>query len=334
MPWKGEKNPYLIWLSEIILQQTRVEQGLPYYLKFKKHFPDVKKLALASENEILKMWQGLGYNTRARNLHAAAKYIQQNFRGKFPRSYEEIRRLKGVGDYTAAAVASFAFNLPHAVVDANVFRVLARYYGITTPVDTAKGKRQFKTLAEKLISPDFPAKYNQAIMDFGAVQCVPKNPGCQKCPLRNGCAARKKNLVEKLPVKTKKIRQRQRFFHYFILLDGNFTYIKKREGKDIWRGMFEFPVMESEKKLPLEKLADSASFRQLFPRISLRKISLAGEFRQTLSHQKIFASFYLVQMPVRFDIRNLKKVHRRNLKEHAFPGIIRMFLADDNNHRI
>lgn len=324
MPWKGEKNPYLIWLSEIILQQTRVEQGLAYYLKFKNHFPDVKSLANASENEVLKHWQGLGYNTRARNLHAAAKHIANELDGKFPSDYEGIRNLKGVGDYTAAAIASFAFDLPYPVVDANVFRILSRVFGIDTPIDSTKGKQQFKELAEQLFPRKYPAKYNQAIMDFGAVQCVPKNPDCDVCPLNADCFARKNGVVEKLPVKAKKAARRERFFHYFVIRDGKFTYLKKREGKDIWQGMFEFPMVEGTRAFKRSELLKSKEVTALLGKV--KEMEIKAVLQQTLTHQKINAMFYHINLAGKLKGGNMLRIKQAEIEKFAVPGVISDYL--------
>lgn len=334
MPWKGEKNPYFIWLSEIILQQTRVEQGWAYYLKFKERFPDVKSLANASEDEVLKLWQGLGYNTRARNLHAAAKFILHDLKGKFPTDYEGIRNLKGVGDYTAAAIASFAFNLPCVVVDANVFRVLSRYFGIKTAIDSTRGKQQFKALAKQLLSKKEPAKFNQAIMDFGAVQCVPKNPDCGRCPLSSNCVARKKEQVEKLPVKSKKKKLRERFFHYFVIHEGDFTYLKKREGKDIWQGMFEFPMIEGKRLLKKHELLQTKEFKSLFAQNKIRKMELHASLRQMLSHQNIHAVFFELTPSEKLKGKSLGRIPFSEVSKYALPGIIRNYLTAKNLAKI
>ena len=214
MPWKGEKNPYYIWLSEIILQQTRVEQGLPYFLRFKEKYPTVKQLAEAKEDEVMKLWQGLGYYSRARNLHATAKNIQQNFKGKFPETFDELKKLKGIGDYTAAAISSFAFGEKKAVVDGNVIRVLSRVFGIETAFDTTEGEKQFAQLAQQLIDEKTPGIYNQSIMDFGAVICTPQNPKCSECPFNKICVARKESKIEELPYRSKKTKITNRYFNY------------------------------------------------------------------------------------------------------------------------
>ena len=217
MPWRKTSDPYKIWLSEIILQQTRVAQGLPYYETFAKKFPTVHHLAKENEKVVMKTWQGLGYYSRARNLHYTAKFISKNLKGKFPNEFEEIKKLKGIGDYTASALASFAFNKPHAVVDGNVFRVLSRVFGIKTPIDSSKGKKIFTEKAKSLLDKKNPGTFNQAIMEFGALQCVPQNPDCNNCPLKKNCKAFEKNLVEVLPIKSKKIKTRNRYFNYLIV---------------------------------------------------------------------------------------------------------------------
>lgn len=245
LPWKVDANPYKIWISEIILQQTRVEQGTPYYLRFIERFPDVQSLAAAEEQEVLKLWEGLGYYSRARNLHAAAKQIVGDFGGEIPTEHQLILSLKGIGPYTAAAIASFAFGGVHAVVDGNVIRVLSRIFGITEAVDTTMGIKQVNQLASQLIDQQAPGRYNQAIMDFGALQCLPKNPLCQACPFELSCHAYRNDLVDQLPFKVKTLTKKSRYFHYFILENEGSVLLQRREKQDIWQGLFEFPLLES-----------------------------------------------------------------------------------------
>lgn len=326
MPWKGEKNPYLIWLSEIILQQTSVKQGWAYYLKFKERFPDVETLAQASEGEVLRLWQGLGYNTRARNLHAAAKYVQQELGGIFPTDYQGIRNLKGVGDYTAAAIASFAFNLPYAVVDANVLRILSRYFGIKTAIDSTKGKQQFALLAGQQLPKREAARFNQAIMDFGAMQCVPKKPACRVCPLCSSCVARKKKMVERLPVKSKKMKQRERFFHYLVIREGEFTYLQKRVMKDIWQNMFEFPMVEAPGRAPAEELISPETGQRFLPQ---KDCAITGvvSLRQTLSHQIIHGIFYEVEIKKQMKRgKQWMRIRRDEIQNYPLSGIVRAYL--------
>ena len=249
MPWKGEKNPYLIWLSEIILQQTRVEQGLPYFLSFKQKYPSVKHLAEADEDEVMKLWQGLGYYSRARNLHETAKNIHVNLQGKFPGSFEGLIELKGVGDYTASAISSFAFGEKKAVVDGNVIRVLARVFGIDTAFDTTEGKKKFAVLAQELIDDEEPGTYNQAIMDFGAVLCTPQNPLCDTCPFQKKCMAYQQNRIDDLPVRKKKVKIQERYFNYLAIKNNSEIFISKRTGNDIWKNLYELPMFETAKPL-------------------------------------------------------------------------------------
>jgi A/G-specific adenine glycosylase len=244
LPWKGERDPYKIWLSEIILQQTRVEQGLPYYQKFVERYPTVRHLADAPEDEVMKLWEGLGYYSRARNLHHTAKLIAAEPGGNFPATYAGIRALKGVGDYTAAAIASFAFNLPHAVLDGNVFRVLARYFGVETPTDTTLAKKEFAALAQELLDPARPGDYNQALMDFGATHCTPQQPKCPACLLRPHCVAFQQNKVAELPLKSKRLVKKDRFFVYLVVRHKGDTFVRKRSRKDIWQNLWEFPLLE------------------------------------------------------------------------------------------
>lgn len=325
LPWKGEKNPYLIWVSEIILQQTRAEQGVPYYLKFRKRFPSVESLAEASEDEVLRLWQGLGYYTRARNLHAAAKFICHKLAGRFPGDYQSIRRLKGVGEYTAAAIASFAYNQPCPVVDGNVLRVLSRLFGIETAIDSARGKEQCRALAEKLMPKKHPARYNQAVMDFGALQCVPINPDCSRCPLKKICLALKKNMVARLPVKSKKAKPKHRYFHYLVIREGNFTYLSKRNGRDIWKNLYEFPMIESNAALGISELAKTARWKEIFQKIKPHQIKFSGKFRQLLTHQKIEASFFEIHVSRRMEGNGLIRVGYGFSEKFAFPGIIRLY---------
>ena len=244
MPWKGEKDPYKIWLSEIILQQTRVEQGLDYYHRFIQMFPDIRQLAKAKDALIFKLWEGLGYYSRCRNLIDTARFISKELDCRFPNSYQSIRELKGVGPYTAAAISSFAFNLPHAVVDGNVSRVLSRVFGIEKPVDSTEVKKYLSTLAEELLDKKQPGIYNQAIMDFGAVVCKPSIPLCSICPFNKTCFAFLNDKVKKLPVKSKRITIKERWFYYLVIEGENGVIIQQRKSKDIWNQLYEFPMIE------------------------------------------------------------------------------------------
>lgn len=333
MPWKGEKNPYLIWLSEVILQQTRVEQGLPYFEKFKQNYPTVHDLANALEDEVMKLWEGLGYYSRARNMHATAKFIASELNGIFPNTYEGILTLKGVGPYTAAAIASFAYDLPHAVVDGNVFRVLARVFGIDTPSDSTIGKKLFNELAQQALDVDQPGKYNQAIMDFGATQCTPQSPNCSACPLQSDCYAFQHKMVDKLPIKTKSIVKKERFFHYLVIQSGEQVLLQKRTAKDIWQNLYEFPVIELPTlAVELDTLTKNAFWQQYIGEKSYVLTRISKPFRQTLTHQIVTAVFWEINLQEDFSAisANSVIVARKNWHKFAFPKVIDWYLQDNS----
>jgi A/G-specific adenine glycosylase len=291
LPWRGEQDPYKIWVSEIILQQTRISQGWNYYLRFVERFPTITDLATATENEILKYWQGLGYYSRARNLFAGAKYINEQHQGRFPCQYEDILKIKGVGEYTAAAIVSIAFNLPYPVVDGNVFRVLTRVFGIHTPIDTSAGKKEITMLANKLIDSKQAGIFNQAIMDFGALQCTPTNPDCKQCCFAIFCTAKQKNLQSILPIKSQKTKIRTRYFYYLHIRNQEKTLIQKREKKDIWRGLYEFPLIESEKELSTDEILTDIFLKNLLKNYMWTIDSISPLYKHQLSHQLIIAQF-------------------------------------------
>lgn len=289
LPWRGTLDPYKIWLSEIILQQTRVAQGLPYYYAFVETYPTVKDLALAQEEEVLRLWQGLGYYSRARNLHTCAKSIWFEMNGEFPKTYDELIKLKGVGSYTASAIASFAYGEVKAVVDGNVFRVLARYFGIEIDIAGSKAKKEFEALANQIIPKDQPGEYNQAMMDFGARLCTPKNPGCDICPVKASCFALSYNMVSDLPVKINKVKIKERHFHYYVIKCGSNWVWKKRTSGDIWEGLFDFPQEESS--------LDTQSPTIDIPSSSKEQIhSFPKNYRHILSHQRLNAVFSEVEI--------------------------------------
>jgi len=295
LPWRDTTDPYLIWISEIILQQTRVAQGLGYYLRFVGRFPDVKSLAEADEDEVLTYWQGLGYYSRARNLHFAAKTIVSNFSGSFPRNHAELVSLKGVGEYTAAAIVSFAYGDPYAVLDGNVYRVLSRLFAVEEPIDTGIGKKIFTQLAQELLDRHRPGVHNQAIMEFGALQCVPSNPDCAACPLQNNCSSLEKGLVAVLPKKQGKTKIQNRYFNYFDVRVGNSIFLKKRTENDIWKNLYELPLIETTEDTPLEEILKNQHFKEMFPEVqSLRIRGVPMEFKHVLSHRIIYAKFYRV----------------------------------------
>lgn len=328
MPWKGEKDPYLVWLSEIILQQTRVEQGLPYFERFKKTYPTVRKLADAPEDDVMRLWQGLGYYSRARNLHATAKHIAYELKGTFPSTYHDIVKLKGIGPYTAAAIASFVFGEKQAVVDGNVIRVLSRVYGIGLPFDTSEGKKEFSIQAQKLISSEYPGEYNQAIMDFGAQVCVPANPKCEDCPFADRCVAYKDNRRDELPVRAKRIVKKMRFFYYVVLKNEKEIIISKRTSNDIWRGLYELPMIESDRpiKKGLKKLISD------YLGTSVEILNYSKPYAQQLTHQTIQSIFIFTD---EIDIQDARiegsvRVPLKKLNSFAFPKVVHLFLAENS----
>lgn len=324
LPWRDTTDPYLIWISEIILQQTRVVQGYEYFLRFVRRFPDVKTLAAASEEEVMKYWQGLGYYSRARNLYAAARSMN----GIFPETYEEVRALKGVGDYTAAAICSFAYNMPYAVVDGNVYRVLSRYFGIDTPIDSGEGKKTFTALAEEMLDRARPADYNQAIMDFGAIQCTPQAPDCMFCPLSETCLALSRRLVLQLPVKQHKTKTTNRYFNYVYVRMGAYTLIHKRTGNDIWKNLFELPLIETEKDLSEAEFLACPQFHALFAEGEAPVVrSVLRNVKHVLSHRVIYAHFYEVVLPeTSASFSGYQRIRAEDIEHYAVPRLVHAFL--------
>lgn len=310
LPWRHITDPYKIWISEIILQQTQVKQGYNYYLKFIQRFPDVQSLAQADEQEVLKYWQGLGYYSRARNLHAAAVDIMTKRDGQFPILYKEVRSLKGVGDYTAAAICSFAYNQPEAVLDGNVYRVLSRYFGIDTPIDTTQGKHFFTELSRKMLDTTQPALYNQAIMDFGAIQCAPANPGCTSCPLQDSCVAFATSGPGSFPVKARKTKVKDVYYTYLYIRYKHRFLLHKRSGKGIWKNMFELPVIESESAQEQEAVLSSKDFRKwasFWEDNATATISqVVYGLKHVLSHRQIHAQCFLIDLDESIEEENKK----------------------------
>ncbi len=327
MPWKGEKDPYRIWLSEVILQQTRVAQGMKYYERFLEAFPTVQHLADAAEDEVMKMWEGLGYYSRARNLHAAAKTIAYAHGGRFPDTAAGWLQLKGVGPYTAAAIASFAFGEAIPVVDGNVYRILSRFFGVDTPIDSTGGKQQFAELATNLLySPD-PAAFNQAMMDFGATVCTPSAPACTTCPLHSQCLALSQDLVSVLPVKSKQMVRKIRHFHYLDFRDGDRRYLVKRQAKDIWQGLHEFPMIEAPHPLAEQEVRQAASEAGwLSEHMALTPVGRV--FRQLLTHQEVYGHIYVVEgSPVQSD--QFISTDSQKMATFAFPRLLNWYLSDN-----
>jgi A/G-specific adenine glycosylase len=334
MPWKGEKDPYKIWLSEIILQQTRVEQGWAYYERFISTYPNIHLLANAKENEVFKLWEGLGYYNRCRNLLFTAKYIVKSLNGIFPTNYDDLLKLKGVGPYTAAAIASFAYNLPHAVVDGNVFRVFARYYGIHIPTDTKEGLVIFNKIASENLAFKKAGIYNQALMDFGATVCKPMSPLCGNCVMQNTCAAFTQNIVGQLPIKLKVIQKKKRYFDYFLFKLNGKLWIQKRGPGDIWAGLYQFYLVENDKIAT----ADNTYFQQVLSNqlmIDLKEVKITNArkiYQQQLTHQLLTLRFFTIElkeMPKTFEKGDW--VSAKNLQKFAFPKTINSFLNELNN---
>lgn len=327
MPWKGEKDPYKIWLSEIILQQTRVEQGLAYYHKIVSRFPTVTELAAADDEEVFKLWEGLGYYSRCRNLLHTARKIAWELGGSFPQSYEQILELKGIGSYTAAAIASFAYDLPYAVVDGNVLRVLSRYFGKSSPIDCLDGRQFYNKLAQQLLPKQNSAAYNQAIMDFGAIVCKPQLPQCQCCVMATNCVALKKGWVNKLPIKTKKLERKKRWFYYFIFSIHDHLLVRKRTEKDIWHNLFEFYLHESPADQNWTNGDLSSFIKEEFKIEHFVIANVSRLYSQQLTHQNLSGKFVTVELAdVPEKLAGLQKVKRQNISTLAFPKFITQHL--------
>ena len=329
LPWKGEQDPYKIWLSEVILQQTRAEQGLPYYMRFTETYPTVKHLANATDEAAFKLWQGLGYYNRCKNMLSTARQIVKELNGSFPNTYEGLLSLKGIGPYTAAAIGSFAFGLAQAVVDGNVNRVLARVFGIDTPFDTTDGKKQFQALATELLDSTDSSAYNQAIMDLGATICTPQNPKCDTCPLQKICIAYQKNLIGYLPVKSKKQAVRVRYFNYLLLEMDDKIWLRKRSGKDIWQNLFEPFLIETANSPDSRELQDTEAYRDL--NIADAPV-YEGNLKQRLTHQLIESRFFTVSLSSKPTINATDGlwVAKDKLKNYAFPKTLVSYLEKKN----
>ncbi len=330
LPWRKTESPYLIWLSEIILQQTRVNQGLKYYLRFSERYLSIEDMANAPLDEILKLWQGLGYYTRARNMHETAKFIVNNLGGLFPGSYKQLLTLKGIGKYTAAAIASISYKEPVAVVDGNVFRVLARFYGISEPVNSSQGKIVFEERAAGILDRANPDIHNQAMMELGALVCVPRNPRCDECPLEKECVARNRGLTGILPLKTDKKPQRNRYFNYIFLHNDGNTWLSKRTGKDIWHSLYEFPMIETDGPVTVGELSTHPSWDALFGSSQLKINGSPKKYKHKLSHQTLHCTFYDVaaeEPRIEYE-KPLVKTGIGNLGRYPVPRLIENYLSD------
>ncbi len=296
LPWRESLDPYKIWVSEVILQQTRVQQGKDYYHNFLQLFPDVKSLAEAEEEKVLKVWQGLGYYSRARNMHHAAKTIMSEHGGIFPDDYNSIKKLKGIGDYSAAAISSIAFNLPYAVVDGNVFRVLSRLFGIKTPIDSTAGKKEFYALARMMLDTVHPGEFNQALMEFGALHCLPDQPLCNTCPLAMKCCAYAGQSVSQFPVKSKQVKQKERYLNFLYLHQGAKIFLEKRGDKDIWRNMYQFPLIETALPSTAGEIINSEGWKALLGNLNFTIESVFPEKVHLLTHQRLNIRFFAVRL--------------------------------------
>jgi A/G-specific adenine glycosylase len=331
LPWRRTNDPYAIWLSEVILQQTRVDQGMPYWFRFLEAFPTATHLANADEQEVLRLWQGLGYYSRARNLQAAAKVIRDVYNGVFPNQYNQIRSLKGIGDYTAAAISSIAFDLPHAVVDGNVYRFLSRLFAISTPIDSTIGKKEFSELANELLDKNNPGMFNQALMEFGAMQCKPSNPDCSICPFMEHCQSYASNSVSDYPVKSKKTKTRNRYFNYLILSDEKNTIIQKREAKDIWQGLYQFPLIESENKNHVTIDLSNTDIAQYIKSSSYSLVKSSSVVKHVLSHQIIYAKFWWIKLEniPSLDATEYIDIPWSQLSDFGMPQLIVKYLENE-----
>lgn len=323
LPWRKTKDPYFIWLSEIIMQQTKISQGTSYYLKFIDHFNDISQLANADEEKVLKLWQGLGYYSRARNLHHTAKYITKNLNGIFPNEYADLINLKGIGDYTASAILSICNEKPYATVDGNVYRVLSRYFGVSTPINSPKGIKEFKKLAQLILDRKRPGTHNQALMEFGAVVCKPRNPDCDQCTFNHSCFALQNKKISDLPVKINKVKIKNRYFNYLVVDNNRQTIIRQRKGKDIWKNLFEFPLIESDVAIDAKQIINNDEFQNLVRNRNFNLIKFnKKQIIHKLTHQNIYTSFWIIEMNDNLN----DAVLWQNLNNFAVPTLIQNFI--------
>ena len=329
LPWRNNPTPYEVWLSEVILQQTRVNQGMDYYLRFTEKWPTVNDLAQTSEEEVLKMWQGLGYYSRARNLYHCANQVVEQYKGEFPADFEKLKHLKGIGDYTAAAIASIAFNLPYAVVDGNVYRVLARLFDINTPINNNEGQKLFTQLADELLNKSQPGLHNQAMMEFGALHCTPKNPNCLLCPLQAQCLAFAHQTVMLRPVKLAKTKITTRYFNYLILRINDSLYLHKRNDNDIWKNLYDFPCIESQKPMSVEEVIASEAFLQLIENKPFTIIKSSPVFTHKLTHRTLLAQFIEIKLEqelLQIQTKDLFLTPETELGSFPIPRLIDLYL--------
>lgn len=327
LPWRDTTDAYVIWLSEIILQQTRVEQGMPYFYRFLEKYPGVKVFAAAGEDDILKLWQGLGYYSRGRNMLKTARQVVELYDGKFPEEYSQLIKLKGIGEYTAAAISSFAANEAKAVVDGNVYRVLARYFGIEEPINSTKGRKMFQEIADEVLNREQPGLHNQAIMEFGAMLCKPKSPDCGICPVRQGCYAFNNDKIAVLPQKLKTVKVRERFFNYILVTDEDRVLMNKRDEKDIWANMYDLPLIETSSYLPPEKVTELLQAKEFFGN-NIKIINAFSAKKHILTHQRIHAQFIRIEnQPIKLE-QKWSFIEVEKLKLLALPKVINIFITN------
>ncbi|MGL5914005.1 MAG: A/G-specific adenine glycosylase [Bacteroidales bacterium] len=329
LPWRNTSDPYFIWVSEVILQQTRVVQGIDYYYRFLQKFPTVAQLAAAPLDEVMRVWQGLGYYTRARNMHLAAQQIMRDYNGAFPSTYDALRQLRGVGDYTASAIGAFAFGIPRPAVDGNVYRVIARNFGICTPIDTPAGHKEVYAIAQAQLDITQAAVFNQAIMEFGATLCMPKNPKCEYCPLCKDCYAYQNDSVCNLPIKSKKTKVSTRYFTYLLILHEENTFVLQRIKKDIWHSLYEFPLIETERELSLTVLRKKQEWSSLFGEQNVKVVYSSPVVKHVLSHQHLYVKFHIVRLTqLSAKLSAYKCVPFAHLHQLSMPRVITAFLEE------
>lgn len=333
LPWRYTTDAYIIWLSEIILQQTRVEQGLPYFNRFVEKYPTVSHFAAASEDEVLALWQGLGYYSRGRNMLYTARQVESLHGGVFPSAWHQLIKLKGIGEYTAAAIASFSANEAKAVVDGNVYRVLARYFGIDEPINSTQGKKTFQALADEILDKDRPGLHNQAMMEFGAMLCKPKNPACGICPVRLGCYAFKHNAISALPVKLNKVKIRKRYFNYLLILHNEQILMHKRGAGDIWTNMYQLPLVETAELIDFQEVLDLPETKAFIGENTVVK-SVSPVHKHVLTHQHLYVRF--IEIDGNFDLPEggFFFTEVKKIKNLALPQIIFLFLTKFLNYKL
>ena len=328
LPWRNAPTPYQVWISEIILQQTRVSQGYDYYMRFTEQWPTIADLAQATEEEVLKMWQGLGYYSRARNLHKCAKQVVEQYNGQFPSDINALKKLQGIGNYTAAAIASIAFNEPYAVVDGNVYRVLSRWFDIDIPININEGQQIFAQLADTMLNRELPGIHNQAMMEFGALYCVPKNPDCQNCPMQAHCLAFAHGTVAERPVKLDKVKVTTRYFNYLVIKVDDGIYLHKRSDKDIWKNLYDFPLIESKEPFSVEQIVNSEEFNKIMGSNDFTLAKVSPIYTHKLTHRTIIAQFIEIKLSKELgeiETKNIFLAREKDVARYPIPRLIDLY---------